>query len=225
MMSERLNLCFFLKPNIGQIERKTSRRVSSIHISDDSRLSSTPISDSRRMSSTIDSESRAALLEEDISSPLGKRQDSLNNSSRRHSFHHQLLPRSEEAKKEDVKSVRAQKFTTENPNYAVLKVFLQSTMKISWLKIIYTIHQIPKRDTDKGMRAAILEELGILAAIKELASIKQHRNIVKFFGICDIEDKICFLTEHCSKGSLDKLHDKMDLTLRDRSEICKQKRV
>mmetsp|Transcript_29615 Transcript_29615/g.57734 ORF Transcript_29615/g.57734 Transcript_29615/m.57734 type:complete len:721 (+) Transcript_29615:199-2361(+) len=45
-----------------------------------------------------------------------------------------------------------------------------------------------------------------------LATLKHHPNIVPFIGVVFIKQKLCFLTEFCENGSLDRLHDKIDMT-------------
>ena len=41
-----------------------------------------------------------------------------------------------------------------------------------------------------------------------------QRNLLRFIGLAAYKDRQCFVTEHCARGSLDKLHNKEDLISR-----------
>ncbi|GAB5359817.1 hypothetical protein AAMO2058_000575000 [Amorphochlora amoebiformis] len=57
----------------------------------------------------------------------------------------------------------------------------------------------------EGLDSETLRELAAMAAIKP------HTNVIHFKGMVTMGNKICFMTEYCQLGSLDKLHNRMDL--------------
>jgi len=48
-------------------------------------------------------------------------------------------------------------------------------------------------------------------ALKRMPKVKRHQNLVAIIGMVTYKKRLCLLEEHYSLGSLDQLHDKIDL--------------
>jgi len=62
-----------------------------------------------------------------------------------------------------------------------------------------------KKHNKKGVTPEIMDE------IKKMAELEPHPNVLRLTGIVTFDDTICFLSNYYKRGSLDKLHDKLDL--------------
>jgi len=56
----------------------------------------------------------------------------------------------------------------------------------------------------------------LLSELLILSKLKPHPNLLLFYGIVTIDDRVHFLSEFCEKGSLDALHKKEDFTAKER---------
>jgi len=49
-----------------------------------------------------------------------------------------------------------------------------------------------------------------------MANLPAHKNILQLLGVVTVDEngpkKVCFITDYCSMGSIDKLHDKIDMS-------------
>eukprot|EP00466_Bigelowiella_natans_P007608 jgi/Bigna1/71248/fgenesh1_pg.15_\ len=73
-----------------------------------------------------------------------------------------------------------------------------------------TVAAMKRVGNKTDLSQALLSELLILS------KLKSHPNLLVFYGVVTIEDRLHFLNEFCAKGSLDALHEKEDLTSKDR---------